>query len=431
MTNEEKLCNYLNSLNIHTLRQAARHYGIYSPTTKVKPELIEEICDVLSGRSAPAVQSKRGAPIKEHIENSYVIDKIDSFLKPYQNLTTDKNSLSVRRASSELVYDGAVFSGLLIHGEEEDFLRSKRGERLPFSAALEQKYQLKEGDFVSVRIRDKEDFANYEILSINYLLADYSQKRLSFDLIDSFYPDRKFNFSLHDRLFRAIDLFAPLGRGQRVFVSCLPGTDRLTLTNLFLDALESNVISPLVLAVGISSEDEFELKKNERCEFFTTKFDEPAENSILEMRICTERAKRLCEEKKDVVLIVYSLFGAFGISDSLARTLFSLAKNGRENGSITVIAYSTGSENTLSWQEVANSVLCLSGSGLTLEPLKSETKRARLLRTDEENALEQALRQELEKGQTKRYRAWCDAESAQAFFKKEAEKKKKGRQELS
>lgn len=426
MTNEENLCDYLNSLNIHTLRQAARHYGIYSPTTKVKPELIQEICDVLAGRSLPSAQSKRGAPIKEHIENSSVIDKIDSFLKPYQNIKTEKNSLSVRRASSELVYDGAVFSGLLIHEEEEDFLRSKGGEMLPFSATLEQKYQLKEGDFVSVRIQNKENFSNYEILSINGLLADFSQKRIAFEQIASFYPDRKFNLPLNDRLFRAVDLFAPIGRGQRVFVSCLPRTDRLTLTKLFLDALEPNGVAPLVLAVGISSEDEFELKKSERCEFFTTKFDEPTENSVLEMRICTERAKRLCEGKKDVVLIVYSLFGAVGISDSLARTLFSLAKNGGENGSITVIAYSTGNENILSWQEVANSVLYLSGSGLELDPLKSETKRAHLLRTDTENALESSLRQELEKRKTKRYRAWCDAETTQAFFKKEAGKNKNG-----
>ena len=411
--------DYLNSLNIHALRQIARHYGIYSPTTKVKPELISGICDVLFGRILPTLQSKKGAPVKEHLEYSHVIDKIDSYFKPYQSVQTEENSLSVRQASSELVYNGAVFSGLLVFGEEEDYLRSKQQQELPFSAELKERYNLKEGDWISVKIRDKDDYSEYEILSINSMLVTSSRNRLAFEQIDSFYPDSKFRLPADDFFFRCVDLFAPIGRGQRVLVSCLSRTDRLMLVKRFLDAFDPNGIMPLVLAVGISSEDEFELKSNERCELFTTRFDVSPETSAMEMRLCAERAKRLCEERKDVLLILYSLYGASQSSDALARTLFSLAKNGKTNGSITVIAFASEWENVAVWQEVSNCVLTLSGDGLEVDPLRSETKRAELLQTKEASQLRISLCRELEKGNSKRFRAWSKAKTTQLFLEKE------------
>lgn len=375
MTNEEKLTAYLNELDIHTLRNVARRIGVYSPTTKIKTELIDGISDIVFKRTEAVVPSKRGAPVKDRDVDFSILDRIWSFSTDYSYTPTEARKLSMRFASSESVYEGATFGGILLFADEP-LLVGKR-EKLPFPITFIQELGLREGDFIVCKIKNTgDDLAVKEILSVNLRIRSKKWDRIRFDSYESAYPSELYPLPLKSETMRAIDFFAPIGYGQRVECRFFHKTDRCSF---FVDLLSSVSSSDhvLFLHAGMSKEETNELTEAfQSAEHYFVDPSMDAEENLLTLHMVQERVKRISEERENVFLVLNSLGGIYRISPSECYKLFALARH-IECGDVTVFGITSKEEiQNDELSSLANCVLDFAQTAQAkLDPMRSYTKR--------------------------------------------------------
>ena len=293
-----------------------------------------------------------------NIENASGLRKqelIFSILQAY----VDKN---------ENVYGEGV---LEILSEGFGFLRSTDSNYLPgpddiyVSPSQIKKFGLRTGDTTSGQIRPPKDnekyFALLKVESINFDDPGVVRDKIIFDNLTPIYPnERAMLETVHDNLStRVMDLFTPIGKGQRGLIVAPPRTGKTMLLQSIANSLTRNhkEIYLIVLLIDERPEEVTDMMRSVKGEVISSTFDEPATRHVQVAEIVIEKAKRLVEHKKDVVILLDSitrLARAYntvvpssgkilsgGIDASAMqkpRRFFGAAKNIEEGGSLTIIA---------------------------------------------------------------------------------------------
>ncbi len=367
-TAETELRSYLDLLPISTLRTAGRSYGVAKSSAYNKDVLINEIVDVVTGKKLPAPQSKRGAPVKQPFLEPSVAAKIDGFKRVF--LQKDEPFTGV--ASPEVRTDDAVYSGILeITSGGYGFLRAKNcqasndGSDVFIAAPVIHALRLREGDFVActVKPRVKNDSpAMNEILAVNGLPVGRYEQRPNFDYLTAEYAKEQIMLSEgnSDLALRLLDLFIPIGKGQRALIIAPPKAGKTTLLKSVARAV-AQFHREIALIVLLVDERPEEVTDFRTCvpgaEVVYSTFDEGADHHVRAAELTLAHAKRLAEQGKDVLILLDSLTKltrAYNyIAESTGKTLsggldagalaepkrfFGAARNTIEAGSITVLA---------------------------------------------------------------------------------------------
>ncbi len=255
------------------------------------------------------------------------------------------------------------------------YLRSIESNYLPGSddvyvaPSFIKKLGLKTGDTVECQIRAPKDTEKYSsvlsIQKVNFEDADNIRKRTNFDNLTPLYPDEMLKLELehpgHNGNFtqRVIDLVAPIGKGQRALIVAPPRTGKTVMLQTIAKSITEKFkdVYLIVLLVDERPEEVTDMQRSVHGEVISSTFDEPASRHVKVTEMVIEKAKRLVEHKKDVVILLDSitrLARAYntvvptsgkiltGGVDSNAlqkpKRFFGAARNIEEGGSLTIIA---------------------------------------------------------------------------------------------
>lgn len=289
-----------------------------------------------------------------------------------------KNTTGTSLTVEELVGDDAAsppplpltlkVSGLLdIQPEGHGFLRPKMvasESDIYISQSQIRRFWLRPGDIVSGIARPPKDNERYfgllKVDKVNEVAADDSLKRPKFEDLTPIYPQKQITFETGKLPLstRMIDLLSPIGFGQRGMIVSPPKAGKTTILKEIANGITTNYPKSHLIAalIGERPEEVTDLSRSIRGEVLASNFDEPPENQRHVAEIALERAKRLVEKKKDVVILLDSitrLARAYNLSiEPSGRTLtggfdpaalwppkkfFGAARNCEEGGSLTVI----------------------------------------------------------------------------------------------
>jgi len=251
------------------------------------------------------------------------------------------------------------------------FLRSTDSNYLPgpddiyVSPSQIRRFNLRTGDTVSGQIRQPKEseryFALLKVEAINYEDPEVAREKILFDNLTPLYPNRKMRIeSAPDNYStRIMDLLTPIGFGQRGLIVSPPRSGKtMLLQNIANSIIGSHKdVEPFVLLIDERPEEVTDMERTVDAEVISSTFDEPAERHVQVAEMVIEKAKRLVEHKKDVVILLDSitrLARAYnsvippsgkilsGGVDSNAlqrpKRFFGAARNIEEGGSLTVIA---------------------------------------------------------------------------------------------
>ncbi|MCX5812105.1 MAG: transcription termination factor Rho [Proteobacteria bacterium] len=251
------------------------------------------------------------------------------------------------------------------------FLRSTDSNYLPgpddiyISPSQIKRFGLRTGDTVSGQIRPPKDnekyFALLKVETINFDDPSVAKDKIIFDNLTPIYPNERINLETitENMSTRVMDLFTPVGKGQRGLIVAPPRTGKTMLLQHIANSITENhkEISLIVLLIDERPEEVTDMVRSVKGEVISSTFDEPATRHVQVAEIVIEKAKRLVEHKRDVVILLDSitrLARAYntvvpssgkilsgGIDASAMqkpRRFFGAAKNIEEGGSLTIVA---------------------------------------------------------------------------------------------
>ncbi|MCL4107893.1 UNVERIFIED_CONTAM: hypothetical protein GTU68_001210 [Idotea baltica] len=258
------------------------------------------------------------------------------------------------------------------HGDNFGFLRWPKLSFAPNADCVHitlnfiKKYDLKPGQRVRCRIRQPRDREKYlsveEILTVEGKPADEWESGRPFDSLTALFPDERIILEYEGAespSSRAIDLIAPLGKGQRGLIVAPPrGGKTILLKNIAISIHKNHPeVELIVLLLDERPEEVTDFKETVEAEVFSSTFDESAQRHVQVSDMVLERAKRMVEEGKHVVVLLDSLtrlarahnssaqgggpIGSGGISPKAlerSRKFFGAARNVDEGGSLTILA---------------------------------------------------------------------------------------------
>jgi len=309
----------LKKMTVADLASMAKNYGIDCPAGMLKQELIFAL-------------------LQHHI---------------------DKNGAIYGEGTLEVLPDGFGF----LRAPDYNYLPGP--DDIYVSPSQIRKFNLRTGDTVSGQIRQPKDteryFALLKVEAINYEDPNIAREKTLFDNLTPLYPDVKINLESRKDNYsmRIMDLLAPIGFGQRGLIVSPPRAGKTVLLQNIANSIiahHKNVI-PMVLLIDERPEEVTDMARNVKAEVISSTFDEPAERHVQVAEMVIEKAKRLVEHKKDVVILLDSvtrLARAYnsvippsgkvlsGGVDSNAlhrpKRFFGAARNVEEGGSLTIIA---------------------------------------------------------------------------------------------
>ena len=263
-------------------------------------------------------------------------------------------------------------SGILeLHPDGYGFLRADTFQPstkdVYVSMAQIRRFGLRTGDLVKGKIRPQREGDKYAALlyisSINDVPEEEAFNRPSFDELTPIYPNKRISLESKDGEsypdMRLLDLITPLGFGQRGLMLCPPNTGKTELMTHFAKVVSENYpdVNLLMLLIDVNPEDVTLLRETVSCPVLASTFDQTPEAHLRLSEIVLERAMRLVEQKKDVVLLVDSLTRLAKIYTTAAaqqgrslpgmvnpsslfraKRLFGAARACKEGGSLTVLA---------------------------------------------------------------------------------------------
>jgi transcription termination factor Rho len=316
--------NYINLTdlkrkNVHSLAEMAKSYGIDCPAGMLKQELIFVL-------------------LQHHI---------------------DSNGVIFGEGTLEVLPDGFGF----LRAPDYNYLPGP--DDIYVSPSQIRKFNLRTGDTVAGQIRQPKDseryFALLKVEAINYEDPNIAREKTLFDNLTPLYPDNKIvleskadNYSM-----RIMDLLAPIGFGQRGLIVSPPRAGKTVLLQNIANSIiaHHDHVVPMVLLIDERPEEVTDMARNVNAEVISSTFDEPAERHVQVAEMVIEKAKRLVEHKRDVVILLDSvtrLARAYnsvippsgkvlsGGVDSNAlhrpKRFFGAARNVEEGGSLTIIA---------------------------------------------------------------------------------------------
>ncbi len=254
------------------------------------------------------------------------------------------------------------------------FLRSPEANYLPgpddiyVSPSQVRRFGLRTGDTVEGQIRSPKDgeryFALLKVNQINFDEPDKLRHRINFDNLTPLYPDEKLKLELDDPTkkdltTRVIDLITPLGKGQRGLIVSPPRTGKTVMLQNIAHAIAANHpdIYLLVLLIDERPEEVTDMARTVKGEVVSSTFDEPAVRHVQVAEMVIEKAKRLVEHKRDVVILLDSITrlarayntvvpssgkvltgGVDANALQRPKRFFGAARNIEEGGSLTIIA---------------------------------------------------------------------------------------------
>ena len=256
------------------------------------------------------------------------------------------------------------------------FLRSAESNYLPgpddiyVSPAQVRKFGLRTGDTVDGQIRGPKDgeryFALLKVTSINFDDPEKIRHRINFDNLTPLYPDEKIKLEIDDptrksvmMTSRIIDLVSPLGKGQRAIIVAPPRTGKTIMMQNIAHAIAANhpEIYLIVLLIDERPEEVTDMARTVKGEVISSTFDEPATRHVQVAEMVIEKAKRLVESKRDVVILLDSITrlaraynttvpssgkvltgGVDANALQRPKRFFGAARNIEEGGSLTIIS---------------------------------------------------------------------------------------------
>ncbi|MGB5986535.1 MAG: transcription termination factor Rho [Desulfobacterales bacterium] len=251
------------------------------------------------------------------------------------------------------------------------FLRAPSSNYLPgpddiyVSPSQIRRFNLRTGDTISGQIRQPKEseryFALLKVEAINYEDPEVAREKILFDNLTPLYPERKANLerSADNYSTRIMDLMIPVGFGQRGLIVSPPRSGKTMLLQNIANSIIANHphVVPFVLLIDERPEEVTDMERSVNAEVISSTFDEPAERHVQVAEMVINKAKRLVEHKKDVVILLDSItrlaraYNAVvppsgkilsGGVDSNAlqrpKRFFGAARNIEEGGSLTIIA---------------------------------------------------------------------------------------------
>jgi transcription termination factor Rho len=173
-------------------------------------------------------------------------------------------------------------------------------------------FGLRTGDTVTGQIRPPKDnerfYALLRIEAVNFEHPDYLQKRILFDNLTPLYPDQRINLETVSEAIdmRIVNIMTPIGKGQRALIVAPPRTGKTILLQKIANAITTNhpEVYLIVLLIDERPEEVTDMQRSVRGEVVSSTFDEPASRHVQVAEMVIEKAKRLVEHKKDVVILL-------------------------------------------------------------------------------------------------------------------------------
>ncbi len=271
----------------------------------------------------------------------------------------EKNGLIYGEGTLEILPDGF------------GFLRSPDCNYLPgpddiyVSPSQIRRFNLKTGDTVSGQIRQPKEseryFALLKVEAINFEEPEVARDKILFDNLTPLFPEKKIKLEFDKNEFstRIMDMMTPIGFGQRGLIVSPPRTGKTILLKNIANSMIGNHknIVPFVVLIDERPEEVTDMQRSVRAEVVSSTFDEPAERHVQVAEMVIEKAKRLVEHKKNVIILLDSitrLARAYNATmpssgkllsggvDANAlhrpKRFFGAARNIEEGGSLTIIA---------------------------------------------------------------------------------------------
>jgi len=294
-----------------------------------------------------------------------------------ENASTMRKQDMLFAILKKLARDGIEISGGGVLETLQDgfgFLRSPEANYLPgpddiyVSPSQIRRFALRTGDTVEGQIRAPKDgeryFALLKVGTINFEEPEKARHKVNFDNLTPLYPEKRLNLDYtdpakNDLSARIIDLVAPLGKGQRALIVAPPRTGKTVLLQNIAHAITENhpEVFLIVLLIDERPEEVTDMSRSVKGEVISSTFDEPASRHVQVAEMVIEKAKRLTEHKRDVVILLDSITrlarayntvvpssgkvltgGVDANALQRPKRFFGAARNIEEGGSLTIIA---------------------------------------------------------------------------------------------
>ena len=295
------------------------------------------------------------------VENASTLRKQD-ILFAILKATADTGEEIIGMGTIEVLSDGFGF----LRSPEANYLAGP--DDIYVGPNQVRRFGLRTGDTVEGEIRAPKDgeryFALTKVNTINFDDPDVVRHRVNFDNLTPLYPDEKLNLdafdpTVKDKSARVIDIISPQGKGQRALIVAPPRVGKTVLLQNIAKAITENhpEVFLIVLLIDERPEEVTDMQRSVRGEVVSSTFDEPATRHVQVAEMVIEKAKRLVEHKKDVVILLDSITrlgrayntvvpssgkvltgGVDANALQRPKRFFGAARNIEEGGSLSIIA---------------------------------------------------------------------------------------------
>ncbi|WP_185864558.1 transcription termination factor Rho [Blattabacterium cuenoti] len=405
----------LKSKKLFELQEIARSSGLKKCTQLRKNELLEKIISIFNKKNSSQKKEKnineyKNRKVPESKSNNFFLEKnninngknknkeessVVKLQKKHQNFSgwkkndkhdsqtfhatknqdgsLQKKNFSNKYRSPEYEFDGIIISeGVLeIMPENYGFLRSSDFNYLssPDDIYVSQSqirlFGMKTGDTIRGEVRPPKDGEKYfpliKILEINGRSPAFIRGRDSFEHLTPLFPNEKFKLAEKSSTLstRIVDLFTPIGKGQRGMIVAPPKTGKTTLLKEIANAIAANhpEVYLIILLIDERPEEVTDMQRNVRGEVIASTFDEPADRHVKVANIVLQKAKRMVECSHDVVILLDSITRLARAYNTVApasgkvlsggvdanalhkpKRFFGAARNIENGGSLSIIA---------------------------------------------------------------------------------------------
>ena len=282
-----------------------------------------------------------------------------------------KTDLIMRLLRANAEHQGFIFGGGILEIVQDGigFLRSEHLLPGPDDVYVSQsqirRFGLRTGDFVVGQVRPPKDTEKYhgllKVEAVNGMDPEEAKKRAVFEKLTPIFPNEQIFLETKPNIIstRMIDLLSPIGRGQRGLIVSPPKAGKTTVLKRIANGISTNhkEIHLMVVLIGERPEEVTDMDRSVEAEVVSSTFDEPVQNHVSVAEMALERAKRLVESEKDVVILLDSitrLTRAYNLTvPPSGRTLsggidpaalyppkrfFGAARNVEEGGRLTILA---------------------------------------------------------------------------------------------
>lgn len=284
-----------------------------------------------------------------------------------------RQELIFKILQAEAAQNGQMFAeGVLeIMPDGFGFLRSPLNSYLSgpddiyVSPSQIKRFYLKTGDTVSGQVRPPKDseryFALLRVEMVNFEDPEECKKKINFDDLTPLFPNERFNleYTNKDSATRIMNLLTPIGKGQRGLIVAPPRTGKTVLLKSIANGILHNhpEVFLIVLLIDERPEEVTDMQRSVKAEIISSTFDEPAERHVVVAEMAIERAKRLVEHNRDVVILLDSITRLARAHNTVAphsgrilsggvdsqalykpKRFFGAARNIENGGSLTIIA---------------------------------------------------------------------------------------------